>query len=56
MTKLMSRAETAEYLHISTRTLDRLCAEGYIARVTIGGRILFKQQDVDRFIKTCTCQ
>lgn len=51
--KLLSRAEAAEYLNISTRTLDRLLADAQIAYVKLGsrgGRITFLQKDLDAYI------
>ena len=51
--KLFSREEAAEYLGVSTRTLDRIRADGRIAYVKLGGsggRIAYLRDDIDAFI------
>ncbi len=45
------RAETAQYLRCSLRTLDRERAEGRgIPYVRIGGRIRYRRADVEAFV------
>ena len=51
-TKLLSRNETAEYLGISTVSLDRLTLTGEIEPLYIGRRVLFEPHVIKAFIKT----
>lgn len=53
---LMSRAEAAQYLGISTRTLDRRAAQGKIRYISScrGGRIQYRDSDLERYIKENT--
>ena len=44
----LTKAEAAERLRVSTRTVDRLADTGALARYRHQGRLLrFKQEDVD---------
>ena len=54
MDQVMTRQECAEYLRISVRTLDRRIKEGRIRCVQHcpGGRILIRQKDVDKYIRS----
>ena len=54
--QLMSRAEAAQYLGISTRTLDRRVAEGKIRYISScrGGKIHYRDSDLERYIKENT--
>jgi excisionase family DNA binding protein len=50
--QLLSRPEVAKLLRMSTKTLDRLVAAGEGPPVTrIGGRVLFRQDQLDAWIK-----
>lgn len=49
--QLHSRAETAEILHISTRTLGRYKKVGLITPKIIGGKDLYTIQEINRFIE-----
>lgn len=51
--RLYSRGEAAGVLHISTRTLDRMIAQGVISVVRIGGRVLVDAADLDAYIDRC---
>jgi excisionase family DNA binding protein len=47
----LTKKEAAARLRISTRTLDRLIAEGQIVGARIGGRrLLFREQDIDGYV------
>lgn len=48
--QLHSREETAEVLHISTRTLSRYKKAGLITPKIIGGKDLYTVQEINRFI------
>jgi len=45
----MTRKEAADYLRISTDTLDNRRAEGKISAVQDGGRIFYEQSELDRY-------
>ena len=47
MSGLLSREAAAEYLGVSTRTLDRIRAGGELAYVKLGGRIAYLAEDLD---------
>ena len=49
---LLSKQETAEYLSISTRTLNRLMAEKLLQPVAIGSLLRFRRSDVDGYIES----
>jgi excisionase family DNA binding protein len=48
---LLTKAEVADWLRISVRTLDRLVAQGAIAPLIIGGQIRFCPDEISRFLK-----
>lgn len=54
--QLLSRQEAAEYLGISTKTLDRRTAEGKIRYISAcrGGRVQYRVEHLDKFIKNNT--
>jgi excisionase family DNA binding protein len=45
-----TRQETAEILHVSTRTVDRLVAAGELASAVVAGRRLFPVDAVHRLL------
>jgi excisionase family DNA binding protein len=47
---LLNKQEVADRLHISTKTLDRLRAQGAIEEVAIRRRVLFRPEAVAVFI------
>lgn len=53
---LMTRYETAEYLKVAVRTLDRLFVAGDGPQATRAGkrRLLYRRSDVDDWIKSRT--
>ena len=51
---LLSRVESAEYLRVSTRTLDYKIASGEIARIKIGRRVLVSIQELNRYVEDNT--
>jgi excisionase family DNA binding protein len=50
MDKLYNIKETVEILKISKANLYRLMADGRIKHVKLGGRTLFKESELERFI------
>ena len=49
-TPMMTRNDTAAYLAVSKRTLDRLVQAGEIPAYRIGGHRRFRIEDIDSFI------
>ena len=47
----MTRAEAAEYLGRSARTIDHLRSSGKLAFSKRGGRVLIKTADLDAFVE-----
>jgi len=52
MDKLFTIAEVAALLRISKPSLYRLLSSGEIKSVKLGGRTLFKESEVERFINS----
>jgi excisionase family DNA binding protein len=52
MDKLYTIAEVAALLRISKPTLYRLMASGDLKSVKLGGRTLFKESEVERFVNS----
>ena len=48
--KLMSKAEAAEFLNLSVRSLHDLISRGALASVRIGGRVLIRPEDLRSFV------
>jgi excisionase family DNA binding protein len=48
---LLTKAEVADWLRVSVRTLDRLVAQGAIAPLIIGGQVRFCPDEISRFLK-----
>lgn len=48
---LMSRKELADYAGVSTDTIDRERKDGRLKATEIRGRIMFNQQQIDRWLK-----
>jgi excisionase family DNA binding protein len=46
---LMNRKQSAQYLGVSLRTLDSLQAAKLLPAKRIGRRVLFNQQDLEKF-------
>ena len=49
----ISRIEAAARLGISTRKLDTMLADRKIGHIRLGGRILFRSQDLDALLARC---
>jgi excisionase family DNA binding protein len=49
-TRMLTREDTASYLAVSKRTLDRLIQAGEIPAYRIGGHRRFRVEDIDSFI------
>ena len=56
MCQLLNKKQAAEYLGVSTRTLDRRVTDGRLSYVSDhpGTRVFFRQVDLDKYIKACT--
>lgn len=50
---LLSREEAQAYLGIGATMLWKLEAEGKVAAVRIGRRVLFRREDLDAFVEGC---
>ncbi len=50
--RMRTRDETAAYLAVSKRTLDRLIQAGAIPAYRIGGHRRFRIEDIDSFINS----
>jgi excisionase family DNA binding protein len=50
---LLTKKEAQERLRISLSTLDRHLANGLLTPTKIGGRVFFRQQTLERFIRSC---
>ena len=48
--KLLSKKETAKYLSLGVSTVDKLLAMKKLKPVRLGRRVLFLQEDLDKFI------
>ena len=49
--RLLRKAEVAEKLACSLRTVDREAASGRLPRIKIRGGVRFRESDVDKIIK-----
>jgi excisionase family DNA binding protein len=52
-TALLTKKEAARFLNCSTRTVDRIRAEGLVQAIKLRGRrskTLFRQSDLDQFL------
>lgn len=49
--RLLPYAGAATYLGISLRAMKQLAADGKVPKTTIGHRVLFDREDLDRFIE-----
>ena len=54
MHDVFDRVTAANYLGVSTQTLDRRCKSGEISHFRIGTRVLIKKNALDTFIETRT--
>jgi len=50
--ELFTKQETTEYLRISMNTLYRLMKSGELPYIKLERRVLFKKDDIDRFIES----
>lgn len=48
--KRLSRRGAAEYLGISDRTLDKLSKGGSIRFIRLGGRVMYEESDLEKYI------
>jgi len=54
MNSLLSKKAVAEIFGCSTRKVNRIMQKRGIAFVYIGGAVMFKQEDVNKFIEVHT--
>lgn len=52
--KFLNKAESARYIGISARMIDILRSRGELAWVSIGTRVLFAKDELDRFMQANT--
>lgn len=50
---LLTRAEAAEYLRLSTSMLDKLSRQGKIPRTLMGTRVLYSVEDLQTYCLEC---
>ncbi len=48
--KRLSRRESADWLRISERTLDKLSKGGDIKFIRIGGRVMYQEEDLIQYV------
>ncbi len=49
----LGREDAAKYLAVSTRTVDKLVANGKLLKAKIGSKTVFIREELDRFLKSC---
>ena len=49
----MNKIETAKFLRISVPTLERHMVSGLLPFAKVGGRVLFREESLERVLKTC---
>jgi excisionase family DNA binding protein len=49
--KYITKKDAADYLGISTVTLDRMTADGSIQAYRLGGRVMFRINDLEKALK-----
>jgi excisionase family DNA binding protein len=53
MSRLFTKPEGKDYLRLSEPTVNRLIRAGRLPVVRIGRRVLFRQEDLDAFVRAC---
>lgn len=48
---LLTKKETARFLNLSTRTLDRYRSEGLIRAVKGRGKVLFRPEELEAYLR-----
>jgi excisionase family DNA binding protein len=51
---MLTKKEAADFLRISTQTLDRLRKQNLILGVRVGGRFRFRRSELEEFVKRQT--
>ena len=49
---VLSRKDAARYLGVDVKTLDRMCRDYSISRVSAGRRVLLRRADLDALFQT----
>lgn len=47
---ILSVPEAARYLRVTVRTVHRLKSSGQLPFVQVGGRVLFRRRDIEKFV------
>jgi excisionase family DNA binding protein len=55
VSRLFTMTDSMDYLRLSKPTLHRLIRAGRLPVVRIGGRVLFRKEDLDDFVTACVC-
>ena len=50
--KLITKKMAAQRLSVSTRTIDRMAAEGLLEKVFVGSAPRFRNSDIDRIVES----
>jgi hypothetical protein len=50
MQRLWNKKETADFLNVSVRTVDRIRADDLIRSVKVRGQVMFRPGDVEAFL------
>jgi cob(I)alamin adenosyltransferase len=53
-TKLLSRSEAMQELHVCSRTLNRWASRGYLPSVKVGKKNMYRREDIDNILKVQT--
>lgn len=51
ITRPLTKKEAADYLRMTERSIDRYRAAGLIRAVKGRGKVLFRQEELDRYLK-----
>ncbi len=49
--KLITKAMAAERLSVSTRTIDRMVAEGTLEKIFLRGSVRFRERDIEEIVE-----
>lgn len=53
---LYTRQELAEYLRVTTRTVDKLVASGAIPVIKVGAASRYRDKDIEKYLTEATVQ
>ena len=49
--QLITKQMTAQRLSVSTRTIDRMVADGLLEKVFLRGSVRFRERDIDQIVE-----